>query len=291
MLELEVRCRAFKDGHDRVRDGLGSPILVVPVGLEKVRSDRRGGEAGFAVVTSPRFVGPRDVSNAVQHRDSPALHIESRPAWLRLRHVISVRSLWRHSPLKMKGTTRRLRGAFGGDRLCDLTDRTTERAQRHPAEKRARLLAAARTLFAQIGYGASVHQICRAAGVGIGTFYNQFPDKADLMRHLMSQEHDFRVRAFDAIAADRTDNVGEIARVLAGSDPALLRAMIEACGIDAELRDFGRGLRKETLDRLAAALGRARQAREIRRPALDASTAAWAALVIGDAGVDPTGTP
>ena len=174
-----------------------------------------------------------------------------------------------------------MRGAFGGDRLCDLTDRTTERAQRHPAEKRARLLAAARTLFAQIGYGASVHQICRAAGVGIGTFYNQFPDKADLMRHLMSQEHDFRIRAFDAIAADRTDNVGEIARVLAGSDPALLRAMIEACGIDAELRDFGRDLREETRERLAAAFARIREAR-VSRPALEASAAASATLVLGD---------
>ncbi len=182
----------------------------------------------------------------------------------------------------MKGTTRRLRGAFGGDTLCDLTERTNEPAQRRPEEKRARLLAAARTIFGQIGYGASVHQICRAAGVGIGTFYHHFPDKADLMRYLMSQEHDFRVRAFDAIPADRADNVaGEIARVLAGSDPALLRAMIEACGIDAQLRDFGRDLREETRERLAAAFARIREARG-SRPALDASAAAAATLVLGD---------
>jgi hypothetical protein len=110
------------------------------------------------------------------------------------------------------------------------------------------------------------------------------------MRFLMDEEHQNRVRAFDALAAQRDDFASEVARVLAGSDPALLRAMIEACGIDERLRDFGRGLRKETLKRLAAALGRARQARAIMRPALDASTAAWAALVIGDAGVDPAGT-
>src|SRR6267378_3744310 len=132
----------------------------------------------------------------------------------------------------MKGTTRRLRGAFGGDTLCDLTDRTTAPAPRRPEEKRARLFVAARTVFGQIGYGASVHQICRAAGVGIGTFYHQFPDKAELMRQLMSQEHNFRVGAFDAIAADHPDNIaGEVARVIAGSDPALLRAMIEAFGV------------------------------------------------------------
>lgn len=124
--------------------------------------------------------------------------------------------------------------------------------------------------------------------MGIGTFYHQFPDKSDLMRFLMDEEHQYRVRAFDGLTAD--DLAAELTRVLAGSDPALLRAMIEACGMDERLRDFGRELRKETGERLAAALARARRAREIRRPALDATTAAWAALVIGDTGIDPAGT-
>ena len=164
-----------------------------------------------------------------------------------------------------------------------LTDRTNERAQRRPEEKRARLLAAARTAFGQIGYGASVHEICQAAGVGIGTFYHQFPDKSDVMRFLMDEEHQNRVRAFDALAANGADDIAsEIARVLAGSDPALMRAMIEACGVDERLRDFARDLRKESRERLAASLARARTARDVRRPALDASTAAWAALLMGD---------
>jgi AcrR family transcriptional regulator len=168
-------------------------------------------------------------------------------------------------------------------RLFDLTDRTTRRARR-PAEKRARLLAAARNVFGETGYGASVHEICRAAGVGIGTFYHQFPDKSDLMRSLMDEEHQYRVRAFDALAGK--DVAGEIVRVLAGSDPALLRAMIEACGIDERLRDFGRDLRKESLERLAVALARARRARGIRGPALDANTAAWATLRMGDVAIN-----
>ena len=126
--------------------------------------------------------------------------------------------------------------------------------------------------------------------MGIGTFYHQFPDKSDLMRFLMDEEHQNRVRAFDAIAAQRDDFASEVARVLAGSDPALLRAMIEACGIEPRLRDFGRGLRKETHERLAAALARARKARHIQRPALDASTAAWATLLMGDAAKDRAGT-
>jgi len=160
--------------------------------------------------------------------------------------------------------------------------------QRRPEEKRARLLAAARVAFAKTGYGASVHDICHAAGVGIGTFYHQFPDKSDLMRFLMDEEHQYRVRAFDALPAG--DTAAEITRVLAGSDPPLLRAMIEACEIDARLQDFARDLRKHTKERLAAALTRARQARDIRRPALDASTAAWATLLMGDAALDRAGS-
>jgi AcrR family transcriptional regulator len=174
--------------------------------------------------------------------------------------------------------------------LIALTEQTTRRAQRRPEEKRARLLTAARTAFGQVGYGASVHEICQAAGVGIGTFYHQFPDKSDVMRFLMDEEHQNRLLAFDALTAETTNDVAsEIARVLAGSDPALLRAMIEACGVDERLRDFARELRKETRGRLAASLTRARQARDIRHLALDADTAAWAALLLGDAPIDPSG--
>jgi AcrR family transcriptional regulator len=136
-----------------------------------------------------------------------------------------------------------------------------------------------------------VHEICRAAGVGIGTFYHQFPDKSDLMRHLMDEEHQYRVRAFDAVGENTADDlVDVVARVIGGSDPALLRAMIEACGFDERLREFGLALRGNTRERLAAAVGRARMARDLRHPALDAMTAASAALVLGDAVTDSTVT-
>src|SRR5437879_4178761 len=134
----------------------------------------------------------------------------------------------------MNGATRRLRATFGPYTFEPLAERLTGRSQRRPAEKRARLLAAGRTAFSQTGYGASVHEICRAAGVGIGTFYQQFPDKSDLMRFLMEEEHQFRVRSFDALAPD--DLAAGVTRVLSGSDHALLRAMLEACGIDPRLR-------------------------------------------------------
>jgi AcrR family transcriptional regulator len=188
----------------------------------------------------------------------------------------------------MKGTTRRLRGSALHGHIDGLTDQTVGRVQRRPEEKRARLLAAARTAFAKAGYGASVHEICQAAGVGIGTFYHQFPDKSDVMRLLMDEEHQFRVRAFDALAAGGVEDLGaEVARVLAGSDPALLPAMLEAIEVNDSLRDFARGLREESQQRLAAAITRARRGRNIRRPALDPNAAAWAVLHVGDVAIDP----
>lgn len=46
---------------------------------------------------------------------------------------------------------------------------------------RAALLAAARAVFAEQGLDASLDQIARRAGVGIGTLYRRFPSRADLI--------------------------------------------------------------------------------------------------------------
>jgi len=107
----------------------------------------------------------------------------------------------------------------------------------------------------------------------------------------MDEEHQFRVRAFDALAANGADDLAsEVARVLAGSDPALLRAMTEAYGIDERLRDFARTLLVDSRGRLAAALARARKARDIQSPALNADAAAWAILLLGDVAIDRSGS-
>ncbi|QQS11847.1 MAG: TetR/AcrR family transcriptional regulator [Rhodospirillales bacterium] len=52
------------------------------------------------------------------------------------------------------------------------------RRERKKVENRARLLAAARTVFAEMGYGAaSVRDIVRRTDLATGTFYNYFEDK------------------------------------------------------------------------------------------------------------------
>ena len=59
---------------------------------------------------------------------------------------------------------------------------------------RERILAGARELFASGGVDASVEEITRAAGVGMGTLYRHFPTKDDLVDAVLEE-------AFDAYAA------------------------------------------------------------------------------------------
>jgi AcrR family transcriptional regulator len=59
---------------------------------------------------------------------------------------------------------------------------TAPRQQRSDAKRnREQIVAAARMLFARFGVEASVDEITRAAGVGMGTLYRHFPTKEDLV--------------------------------------------------------------------------------------------------------------
>jgi AcrR family transcriptional regulator len=58
----------------------------------------------------------------------------------------------------------------------------TDRPLRRDAERNLeRVLVAAREAFAEHGMEASVEEVARRAGVGIGTVYRRFPTKADLV--------------------------------------------------------------------------------------------------------------
>jgi len=67
------------------------------------------------------------------------------------------------------------------------------------AANRAAILAAARGVFSDIGYGAaSVRDIVRGTDLATGTFYNYFPDKESVLRALVDEiavEARARVRA------------------------------------------------------------------------------------------------
>jgi AcrR family transcriptional regulator len=76
--------------------------------------------------------------------------------------------------------------------------------ERTKAANREAILAAAREVFSDIGYGAaSVRDIVRRTDLASGTFYNYFPDKESVLRALVDEiavEARARVRAARAAA-------------------------------------------------------------------------------------------
>jgi AcrR family transcriptional regulator len=78
-----------------------------------------------------------------------------------------------------------------------------ERPLRRDAERnRQRILAAAAQVFSERGLDATLDEVARAAGVGIGTVYRRFPDKEALIADLFRERVDNLVTvAEDACAA------------------------------------------------------------------------------------------
>ena len=63
-----------------------------------------------------------------------------------------------------------------------------DRPLRRDAERnRQRILDAARELFAERGLGVTLNDVAHHAGVGVGTVYRRFPDKASLIDELFEQ--------------------------------------------------------------------------------------------------------
>jgi AcrR family transcriptional regulator len=70
-------------------------------------------------------------------------------------------------------------------------DGTGERPLRRDAERnRRRILAAAAEVFTERGLDATLDEVARAAGVGIGTVYRRFPDKESLVSELFRDRID-----------------------------------------------------------------------------------------------------
>ncbi|MEC9346391.1 MAG: helix-turn-helix domain-containing protein [Pseudomonadota bacterium] len=112
---------------------------------------------------------------------------------------------------------------------------TPDGQARRSAATRARLLAAAREIFAADGYqAASTPAIARAAGVSRGALYHQYDDKAALFRDVVATmqaelaeriDAETRMLADDPMAALRT---GTLAFLRAASAPDFARiVMIE----------------------------------------------------------------
>jgi AcrR family transcriptional regulator len=87
--------------------------------------------------------------------------------------------------------------------VTDITFTTADKPLRRDAERnRQRILDAARELFAQRGLGATLNDIAHHAGVGVGTVYRRFPDKAQLIDELFEQRVEDLVSFMEQAAAD-----------------------------------------------------------------------------------------
>jgi AcrR family transcriptional regulator len=120
----------------------------------------------------------------------------------------------------------------------------SERPLRRDAERnRLRILQAAREVFADRGFDASLDQIAAHAGVGVGTVYRRFPDKDTLI---------------DALFEDR---IGEVAaagqRALTASDP--WQGLVDFLQQTNALLARDRGLKQALLSRGAHRTEHARE--------------------------------
>ncbi len=78
-----------------------------------------------------------------------------------------------------------------------------ERPLRRDAERnRRRILAAASRVFTEHGLDATLDEVARAAGVGVGTVYRRFPDKESLVAELFRERVDALVTVAEEACAD-----------------------------------------------------------------------------------------
>lgn len=81
--------------------------------------------------------------------------------------------------------------------------RRRPRAERRDAiENREKILRTAADLIAMRGYSVPLSEIADAAGVGVGTFYRAFPDRAGLLEELQRRGYELLLTTLDRIKAD-----------------------------------------------------------------------------------------
>jgi AcrR family transcriptional regulator len=111
------------------------------------------------------------------------------------------------------------------------------KAQRSDAARnRERILASARALLARDGVGASVEEITRRAGVGMGTLYRHFPTKDELIDAVLEEAFAALVRVAEAAVAE-----ADAWRGFAGFLEQALALHAENCGLKDVLATRDRG--------------------------------------------------
>ncbi len=111
------------------------------------------------------------------------------------------------------------------------------RRERQKLSRRRRIVTAARRLFARRGYGATaIEDVAAAAGLAVGTVYNYFPSKGDLLAAIIRRETEKMIecgrRVLDEPPADPVAAITAMADIFIGdfvdADRALWRELMSA---------------------------------------------------------------
>jgi AcrR family transcriptional regulator len=87
----------------------------------------------------------------------------------------------------------------------------TGRAPQRKAKTRAAIVEAAASLFCNQGYDAtSIHQVAALADTGVGTLYNYFSSKEEILRAVLERQFEGAEAAFAQIAEARPDPVDRL---------------------------------------------------------------------------------
>ena len=145
---------------------------------------------------------------------------------------------------------------------------------------RARLLDAARVAFARTTWArARVEDVCQEAGVGHGTFYAYFPNRAAVLEALVRRHAGVLYGLVEApwtsgdVRADVRAVIGGFTKL--ARDDADIRALWAAAVSEPALADLEREVRVQFVRRIAANLAAAVEA-GVARPLLDTEVAATA---------------
>jgi len=158
----------------------------------------------------------------------------------------------------------------------ELADRP--RNVRQPEEKVERLIVSATTVFGKDGYArARVQDICRSAAVSVGTFYEHFESKADLLLHIAEIESD-RIKL--PAATSRQDLERAMAQIIGSPLAGVARAWLEAIEVEPQLRIAQARLRRAHLDSYSEWVRDARAQRDGGAPLIDERATARAIIAL-----------
>src|SRR6476619_2620202 len=162
-----------------------------------------------------------------------------------------------------------------GFRMPTTSATSTERPLRADAQRnRRRVLDAAEELFAEAGNGATIEDIAKRAGVGVGTVCRHFPTKQALLDEVLTES--FRELVADADAALASDEPAlafePFVHQLAGHQ-ARRRMLAEQMATELELPPAAIELRSAMRAGITELLGRAQAAGAIRADISPADTA------------------